>query len=187
MFQDAKKELEALQTAKANLESQLDGLNSKIDAMTKTYNAIAPLVGQQPIPTFKDFSINAGIEVLRAAGISVAVHSVIESSPQEIFTAASVRDRLAQQGWNWGDYVNPLATVHTVLVRLAESGAIKETTKDGRRAFHSTNRLEPLARPLPRVRGLGIGQIDDLKPVPGQDAIRPLQSVQGLEQTRRKK
>jgi len=179
MFSEAKAELAKLQVIKQNLESELADVDSKIGAMTKTYNAIAPIVGQHPLPTIKDALIHAGIEALKAAGISIAVRSVVDSSPQEFFTAAMIRDRLAEKGWNWGEYVNPLATVHTVLVRLAESGAIKETMKDGKKAFHSSKRIEPLAAPIPTLRGLA--------PVPDLDAIGPPQSVQGLEQSKRKR
>jgi hypothetical protein len=171
MFQDAKAELESLQRIKANHESQLEEVNAKIDAMARTYNAIAPLVGEQPIPTLTDLIVNTRIELLKAAGISVAARSVIDSSPQEIFTPSMVRDQLAQKGWDWSGYANPLATVHTVLVRLAESKAIKDTTKDGRRAFHSVKRIEPIAPIRLTARGLGIPaiglpQVEMLNPGP---------------------
>ena len=138
MLADTKTELQSLQTAKANLETQLTSVNARIDAMTKTYNAIAPLLGEQPIPGIMDTLINAGLEVLMTAGISVAVRSVLDAAPHESFTAAIMRDRLAAQGWDWGKYTNPLSTVHTVLVRLVESKAAKEgTTPEGTKCFYS--------------------------------------------------
>jgi len=72
MFADAKGELEQLQAAKANLEAKLAQVSARVAAMTKAYNAIAPLVGEQPIPTLRDALITTGIEVLKAAGITVA-------------------------------------------------------------------------------------------------------------------
>jgi hypothetical protein len=152
MFGQAAAELEKLQAAKHNLENQLSEVNAQIDAMTKTYNAIAPLVGEQVIPTIADIAVSAGIEVLKAAGISVAVRSLLDMHVSEDFTAAMVRDRLATKGWDWEKYVNPLSTVHTVLVRLAESGAAMEaTTKDGKKCFYSARRTSPKPEPIKPV------------------------------------
>jgi hypothetical protein len=150
MFADAKGELEQLQAAKGNLEAKLAQVSTRVDAMTKAYNAIAPLVGEQPIPTLKDALITTGIEVLKAAGITVAVRWVLDSAPTEDFTASSVRDRLGTQGWDWGDsYANALPTIHTTLVRLVESGAAKETTtSEGKKAFYSAKRVLP---PRPKM------------------------------------
>jgi hypothetical protein len=55
-------------------------VNTKIEAMTKTYNAIAPLVGEPPIPSVADASSVPDIEALKAAGISVAVTFVLDSA-----------------------------------------------------------------------------------------------------------
>jgi len=155
MFSQAKAELEKLQAAKHNLESQISDVNAQLDAMTKTYNAIAPLVNEQPIPTIADVAVSAGIEVLKAAGISVAVRSLLDMNVSEDFTAALVRDRLGEKGWDWEKYVNPLSTVHTVLVRLVESGAAKESaTKDGKKCFYSSRRISAKPEPIKPVGSL---------------------------------
>jgi hypothetical protein len=141
MFADARAELQHLQASKANLEAKLGEFNAKIEAMTKTYNALAPLVDEQPIPGVADAVLLPDIEALKAAGISVAVKFILDSAATETFTPAEVRDRLAKQGWDWDRYANPLATVHTVLVRLAESKAVKEDrTPEGRKCFYSASR-----------------------------------------------
>jgi len=149
MFADARAELQLRQAQKANVEALLGEINAKIEAMTKTYNAIAPLVDEQPISSVADAVLFPDIEALKAAGISVAAKFILDSAATENFTPAEVRDRLAKQGWDWGKYTNPLATVHTVLVRLAESKAVKEDrTPEGRKCFYSANRISRLAVPV---------------------------------------
>jgi hypothetical protein len=165
MFAEAKAALESLHAAKANLEDKVSKVNADIDAATIIYNAIAPMVGEVPIPTLKE-EAGDDIETLKAAGISLAVKSVLDHAVQEDHTASSVRDRLAQMGWDWEKYTSPLATVHTVLVRLAGSGAAKETTtKEGKKAFYSAKRVVPRAPAsaktsftLPSPLGLGLSE-----------------------------
>jgi len=145
VFLQVKVELESLQTEKVIIETDLADLNAKVEAMTKTYNALAPLVGETPIPAADAdewFSPELDIDTLKAAGITVAVRTIIQSVPMERgeikgMTAAMVRDRLQELGWDWSKYTNPLATVHTVLKRLSDAGVITVDPKgkDGARTF----------------------------------------------------
>jgi hypothetical protein len=142
MFEEAKEELETLHAEKSNLEGALSKIEFRIDAATKVYNAVAPMVGQPSIPTLKDAAISTNITGLKAAGISVAVRSVLDASPQKDFTSSMVRDGLGERGWDWEKYSNALSTIQTVLVRLVESGAAKETTtQEGKKAFYSAKRV----------------------------------------------
>jgi hypothetical protein len=96
--------------------------------MTQTANAIAPLIGEQRIPALTDFIPPiVGTAMLKAAGITVAVRILFDSRFSEDLNARMVKDLLQEQGWDWTNYTNPLSTIHTVLKRLFESGAIKET------------------------------------------------------------
>ena len=150
MFDGAKNELERLRVEKSSTEDHLNMLNAQIDAMTKTYNALAPLVGEEPIQGIMETIINASLESITAHGISVTIRSVLDAAPHENFTSADMRDRLAAQGWKWERYVNPLGTVHTVLTRLVQSGAAIEggarpgTNGEGAKTFYSAKR-NPLA------------------------------------------
>ena len=144
IFSAVKAELEGLQERKIVIETDLGDLNARVDAMTKTYNALAPLIGETPLPDPNDWLPEPGlnIETLKAAGITAAVRAVIEAVPCEHgvvkgMTAGMVRDRLQEIGWDWDRYTNPLATVNTVLKRLSDSGAIDldPKPKDGARTF----------------------------------------------------
>jgi hypothetical protein len=157
MFDQVRVDLIDLNAAKKALENQLNLVNAKIDAMTKTHNALAPLVGEQPIPGLMDKIISASVDAIMDAGISVVVHSTLDAAPDESFTAATMRDRLAAQGWDWSKYANALATVHTVLVRGVVSGWAKEDTNanaDGAKSFYSAKRIfkAPVAPPVSRVQ-----------------------------------
>jgi hypothetical protein len=166
MFGAAKDELKRLQEVKANIEEDLDLVNEKIDAMSKTYNAIAPLVGERPIPTVQDRYIPPDIDALKAAGISVAVRYVLDRSPDDDFTAATVRDFLRDNGWDWSNYKNPLSTVHTVLMRLVQSEVAKRGVKDGKRVFYSSNRQEPTSESGGSYQTLGNFSVDVTKAFP---------------------
>ncbi len=128
MFASAKGELESLQAARTNLEEKLAEVDSKISAMTQTVNALAPLIGETGIPSVKDmFLPPEGAGILKASGITIAVRTLLDSRPNEDFTPPMIRDQLQAYGdWDWDKYVNPLAAIHTVLKRLADSGSVKE-------------------------------------------------------------
>ena len=150
MFDVAEAELQSLQVEKENLELKLADVKAKIEAMATTYNALAPLVGAQLLITPQNAADAARIEALKAAGISLAIRSILDKQLQQDFTAAMMRDRLAFEGWDWGPYANPLSTIHTTLMRLAESGAAKETTtKEGKKAFYSAKRVAVSKAPPP--------------------------------------
>lgn len=149
MFAEARAELEKLHAQKAEQEAMLSDTSAKIDAMTKTYNAIAPIVGQQGLPDLLDSVLELSMDALKAAGISVAVRATLDKFSQEDFTAASLRDRLASLGWDWEKYKNALPTIHTTLVRLVDSGAaLPATTPDGKKAFYSSRRVAKKATPV---------------------------------------
>src|ERR1700721_129817 len=129
-FAEVKAELARNHNKEDNLVYGLAAVVFEREAMQTTYNAIAPLVGESPLPTLKSVPKNLEIEVLQAAGISVAIRAFLDAFPDETFTASAIRDRLGEQGWNWDRYTNPQATVYTTLVRLAAAPAatVQETT-----------------------------------------------------------
>lgn len=165
LFAQVKAELARIHNKTANLENELASAVSEKEAMEATYNALAPLVGEATLPTLKTLSTNLDIEVLKAAGISVAVRAILDADPDEDFTAAAVRDRLAEMGWDWEHYKNPQATVYTTLVRLAAGAvaAAKEISVDGKKAFYSARRANPiqLAVAMQKIGGIGAVTLDN--------------------------
>jgi len=146
LFNEVSAELEILKDRKAGLQAELVDLDAKMDAMTKSYNAIAPLVGKTPIPDPEERRWRDGIDIdtLKAGGITTAVRYVIDATANtngKGMTATNVRDKLASLGWDWERYAKPLATVHKVLTRLAASGAIKEVADGGTKSFVSCTEI----------------------------------------------
>jgi hypothetical protein len=152
-FEKIGTELQIVQAEEANLETALQSVKARREALVKSYNAFAPLVGEQPIPGLMDKVIEIGSEVLKTLGISAAVRLALDENPGKDFTAANMRDHLAvTKSWDWTQYANPLATVHTVMTRLAESGIAKEGTKEGTKCFYSAKRKPKSAAPAVGTR-----------------------------------
>ena len=145
MFSKVKQDLEGLRSGKANIEAHLAKINIQIDSLVQTHNALAPLLGEPLLPA--NSAADTSLESLASASISHRVRSVLDANVGESFTATTMRDRLALQGWDWSKYVNPNATLHTVMMRLAKAGnAVEDTSRvatDGSKSFYSAKRLPP--------------------------------------------
>ena len=141
-FLKLKQDIAALDRARAEAENALARLIEQRDSLVQAHNALAPALGEQPLRV--ENAVKASIEAISAAGISTAVRIILDEYAQETFTAAQVRDRLSQRGWDWSPYANPLATVHSVLNRLEKSGHAKLDTKvsaEGAKSFYSAKRV----------------------------------------------
>ena len=64
-------------------------------------------------------------------GFTDAVRSVLRSNPGYSATATRVRDMLINSGFSLNSYSNPLASIHTILKRLAERGEAAPTVNNG--------------------------------------------------------
>jgi len=151
IFSKVKKDLEELRKGKERVEDHLAKLNIQIDSLVQTHNALAPLLGETLLPA--NSAADISLESLASASISHRVRSVLDANVHESFTAAMMRDRLGLQGWDWSKYVNPNATLHTVLMRLAKAGHAVEdalrTNADGSKSFYSAKRMPVVLPPPP--------------------------------------
>ncbi len=64
-------------------------------------------------------------------GFTDAVRNVLRNNPGYSATATRVRDMLISSGFNLNSYSNPLASIHTILKRLAERGEADPTINNG--------------------------------------------------------
>jgi hypothetical protein len=73
-----------------------------------------------------------GLEQLVAdpPGFTDSVRKVLRENPGHAATATAVRDMLAEAGFNLSAYSNPLASIHTILKRLAERGELTTSIKN---------------------------------------------------------
>lgn len=132
MLTEAKAELERLHGQRANAEDHLANIDSKIEAMTHTVNALAPLLGEELVPTLASPSERLRIDALKTGGIALAVRSLLDQTAGEL-TTPEIRDNLHSFGWDWKNYVNPLSAIHNTLKRLMASNLVIEvTTKTGK-------------------------------------------------------
>jgi hypothetical protein len=57
-------------------------------------------------------------------GFTDSVRQVLRNIPSRALTAKRVRDLLRDAGFDLSSYTNPLASIHTILRRLAERGEV---------------------------------------------------------------
>jgi hypothetical protein len=117
-YESAKAELARVQQEKASLSSQLEQCDQQIVALVQTMRAIAPLVGEEP-PA-------AGEAEAPHGGMTDCVRAILKKAAEPL-TASEIRESLEAVGFDMKSYSNPLATIHTVLRRLGESGEVETT------------------------------------------------------------
>ena len=64
-------------------------------------------------------------------GFTDSVRQVLRNAPSQAFTAKQVRDLLRGAGFDLSSYTNPLASIHTILKRLAERGEVVVSESNG--------------------------------------------------------
>ena len=115
-YENAKAELARVQAEKAGLEQAIDERDRQIAALLQTMTAIAPLVGEEPpaAPALDP----------PVTGMTGCIRRILTEA-REPLTAGEVRDRREEIGFDLKSYSNALATIHTILRRLAESGEVE--------------------------------------------------------------
>jgi hypothetical protein len=64
-------------------------------------------------------------------GFTDSVRNVLRNVPSQALTAKKVRDLLRGAGFDLSSYTNPLASIHTILKRLAERGEVEVSESSG--------------------------------------------------------
>jgi hypothetical protein len=138
--------VEAYGAAASELESLLkkqDRIEERILSLRKTMNALATLISQHE-------GEEKGVDYMRAwlrdtidTSITENITLVVNTARQPL-TASEIRNELKELGGRVVEHSNPLATIHAILGRLSESGRVKETLKDGKKAWV---RVERPAKP----------------------------------------
>ena len=111
-YASAKAELKRVQNERIELERSIGDRDKQIAALIQTLNAIAPLVGEAPV-----------VEPPRDAtegcpkGLTDCIRTILQQTTEPL-SAAQIRDRLEQMGFDMGSYSNPLANIHTIVKRL---------------------------------------------------------------------
>ena len=64
-------------------------------------------------------------------GFTDSVRNVLRNKPRYSANAIGVRNLLMESGYDLAQYSNPLASIHTILKRLAKSGEVETSMRDG--------------------------------------------------------
>jgi hypothetical protein len=121
-FQNAKAELAKIKRETLALQAQIEEHDKQAAALTQTMKALAPLVGEQPPP---DVQIATDSDT-PSGGMTDCVRAILKKAVEPV-TASEIRESLEAIGFDMNSYSNPLATIHTVLRRLTESGEVETT------------------------------------------------------------
>jgi hypothetical protein len=121
-FQNAKAELARIKRETLALQAQIEDRDKQAAALTQTMKALAPLIGEQPPP---DVQIAPDAET-PSGGMTDCVRAILKKAVEPL-TASEIRESLEVFGFDMKSYSNPLATIHTVLRRLGESGEVETT------------------------------------------------------------
>lgn len=129
---------QAYDAAASELESLLkeqDRIEERILSLRKTMNALAILISQREGKD-KNFADSAAAWLRRETDTSITrdIERVVNASAQPL-TASEIRRELQELGGSLAEHSNPLATIYAIVGRLVEAQRIKETVKDGRKAW----------------------------------------------------
>jgi hypothetical protein len=127
-YDAAASELESLLNDQERIEARIVGLR-------KTMNALATLISQHE-GRESDFTEYAHARMRQLVDTTLTEDILrIVSSASGAMTTSDVREELKELGGSIAEHSNPLATINAVLNRLAEQGRVRETVKDGRKAW----------------------------------------------------
>ncbi len=131
---------EAYTAAAKELESLLkeqERIEERILDLRKTMTSLTALLVDDA-----DFMAHA-LQVTRElinASLTDDIHRIVSSASQPL-TASEIRSELNQLNSSFREQSNPLATIHAIMARLAESGRVHETVKDGKKAWERMSRM----------------------------------------------
>jgi predicted transcriptional regulator len=73
--------------------------------------------------------------VAEPPGFTESVRNILKANAIHPATALQVRDLMAKAGFNLRAYSNPLASIHTILKRLAERGEVTTSMNDSQTCY----------------------------------------------------
>jgi DNA repair exonuclease SbcCD ATPase subunit len=133
----------AYKTAADELESllaQQEQTEERILALRKTLNVLSTLCQQAGLNTDDLDKRYARLEKAIQGSLTDDICRIV-SAARESLTTGEVREELNKLGNNLAEQSNPLATISSILNRLAESGRVHETVKDGKKAWERMSRM----------------------------------------------
>jgi hypothetical protein len=119
----------------SNLELDREENEQRIRQLEKAMGELANLAGN------RFYAALLPIEGLTSRPLAQACREVLKSADRH-WTAIDVRDTLVEQKYDMSAHNNPLATIHSILKRFAESGEVVMTGNGRRRTYRWKERDE---------------------------------------------
>lgn len=130
-FDTAIKELSDLMEEREELDTRREELNARIAQVRRGVLALSPLVGEEPQGVENKYPHLFPDLITPDTGLTDAVREVLKSHGT-FLTPINVRRGLQGIGFITDKYKNILASIHTILKRLAEAGEVEtDTSGDG--------------------------------------------------------
>jgi hypothetical protein len=123
----ARQKLETLRTRRDELDAEREEINLQVVQIEQLVENLAPLADEAPFDDV-DPLIPANLGDLNLAD---ACREILKVSSTNL-TPIQMRDILAKNDYKLDQYSNPLASIHGVLKRMAESGEIEATPHEKR-------------------------------------------------------
>jgi len=118
-LQNALAELDRLTNQRAEIDKRIEALQKSVEILEPVYL----------VPSDEELALMSS--AIAEAGMTEAIYKVLESQPQKLLTPMQVRDALVASGFKLPKN-NPMASVHTVLKRLATSREQIRQSSNGR-------------------------------------------------------
>ena len=127
---------EAYEAAAAELEALIkeqERIEARILALRKSMNGLALLIAEHEGNDFTEYA-HARLREIVDTTLTGDIRKIVTASGGPL-TTSDVREELNKLGGSMAESSNPLATINAILNRLQEQGYVKETVKDGRKAW----------------------------------------------------
>jgi hypothetical protein len=163
---------EAYEAAASELEVLLrdqERIEERILSLRKTMNALTTLICQSEgkDKNFIDYAY-ARLQELVDSSLTRDIHQIVATSSTPL-TASEIRTELNELGGSFAEHKNPLATIHAILNRLHESGRIKETVKNGKKAWERYMTISERLQKASLTESVATIQPVGLKKIGGKD------------------
>ena len=145
MTDSYRKVLEDSKRKLLELVNQRDQISADIERVKAVIEAIANML-DNPEDTSSELSEMEGI--LGPGGLTDAVRRTLEASTTRGMTPVEVRHALVSSGLDLSRYVNPLASIHTILKRLVKADDARTAIIDGDETVYQWKGI----RRFPRLR-----------------------------------
>jgi hypothetical protein len=145
----AQEQLEALRVRLDSLDAEREEIVNEVVQLEQAIKSLSPLASDRPLE-----KINA-LLIENAAGLNLAdaCREVLKKNDRYM-TPIEIRNTLDASNFDLTTYSNPLASIHGVLKRMAESGEIEKHEKGGTTLY----RLKGYTVTIPASGGGSVGR-----------------------------